>query len=184
MTSTMTANVTADTAASFEPRAEDTAPEQAAVARELENLADATDAPLPKGRFARFLENTVAKRLGHRQLVRLALHRGQVKVALRELPQRMHQTAKQTQLMMELVDDFRSGAYRKIPWHSLAIGGAALLYAASPADVLPDALLGIGALDDIAVAAIAARVLRKDLKAYCEFKGYAVGEYFGLKSGR
>ncbi len=179
MTSTTTANT-----ASFEPRAEDTAPEEAAVARELEHLADAADVPLPKGRLARVLENTVAKRLGHRNLIKLALHRGDVKVALRELPQRMHQTAKQTQLIMELVDDFRSGAYRQIPWHSLAIGGAALLYAASPADVLPDALLGIGALDDIVVAAIAARVLRKDLKAYCEFKGYAVGEYFGLKSDR
>jgi uncharacterized membrane protein YkvA (DUF1232 family) len=143
------------------------------------SVSDSTDAPLPKGRFARLLETTVAKRLGHRHLVRLAAHRGEVSAALRELPQRMHLAARQTQLMMELVDDFRSGAYRRIPWHSLAIGTAAILYAASPADVVPDMLLGIGALDDIAVAAIAARVLRKDLKAYCEFKGYAVADYFG-----
>jgi len=138
-----------------------------------------TDAPLPSGRLSRFLETTVAKRLGHRHLVRLAAHRGQVSAALRELPERMHLTAKQTQLMMELIDDFRTGAYRRVPWHSLAIGTAAILYAASPADVVPDMLVGIGALDNIAVAAIAARVLRKDLKAYCEFKGYAVDYYFG-----
>jgi len=86
--------------------------------------------------------------------------------------------ANQTKLMMELIDDYRAGTYRRIPWHSLAVGAAAILYVANPADVLPEVLLGIGLLDDIAVVAIASRVLRRDLKAYCEFKGYEISEYF------
>jgi uncharacterized membrane protein YkvA (DUF1232 family) len=135
-------------------------------------------APEPKTRLSRFLENAVAKRLGHRHLLKLAANRGRVTAAWRELPDRMHLAANQTKLMMELVDDFRSGTYRKIPWHSLAVGAAAILYVASPADVLPDMLMGLGLLDDIAVAALAARVLRKDLVTYCEFKGYAVDNYF------
>ncbi|HET8933772.1 MAG TPA: DUF1232 domain-containing protein [Polyangiales bacterium] len=144
---------------------------------EADHLPEST-APLPKQRFSRFLEEKVAKRLGHRHLVKLVTQRGHVMEAWRELPDRMHRVANQTKLMMELIDDYRSGAYRHIPWHSLAVGAAAILYVANPADVLPEALLGIGMLDDIAVAALAARVLRNDLKAYCAFKGYPVTDYF------
>jgi uncharacterized membrane protein YkvA (DUF1232 family) len=144
---------------------------------EAEHVPEST-APLPKRPVARFFEEKVAKRLGHRHLVKLAAQRGHVMEAWRELPERMHRVANQTKLMMELIDDYRSGTYRKIPWHSLAVGAAAILYVANPADVLPEALLGIGMLDDIAVAALAARVLRNDLKAYCAFKNYPVGDYF------
>jgi uncharacterized membrane protein YkvA (DUF1232 family) len=135
-------------------------------------------APEPTTRLLRFLENSVAKRLGHRHLLKLAANRAHVTAAWHELPDRMHLAANQTKLMMELVDDFRAGTYRKIPWRSLAIGVAAILYVANPADVLPDMVVGLGLLDDIAVAALAARVLRKDLMLYCEFKGYAVDDYF------
>jgi uncharacterized membrane protein YkvA (DUF1232 family) len=135
-------------------------------------------APQPRTAFARFFENTVAKRFGHRHLTKLARERGRVTAAWRELPERMHLVANQTKLMMELVDDFRAGTYRKIPWHSVAVSAGAILYAASPADVLPDIVVGFGLLDDIAVAAFAANVIRKDLTEYCKFKGYSVAEYF------
>jgi uncharacterized membrane protein YkvA (DUF1232 family) len=142
------------------------------------NYVPESTAPLPKTIFGRFLEEKVAKRLGHRHLVKLAMQRGRVTAAWRDLPERMHMVANQTKLMMELIDDYRAGTYRRIPWHSLAVGAAAILYVANPADVLPELLLGIGLLDDIAVAALAARVLRKDLKAYCEYKGYDISDYF------
>jgi uncharacterized membrane protein YkvA (DUF1232 family) len=135
-------------------------------------------APAPNAWLPRFLENRVAKGLGHRHLLKLAQNRGRVTAAWSEMPDRMHLAANQTKLMMELVDDFRTGTYRKIPWRSLAVAAAAILYAANPADVLPDFISGLGLLDDIAVAAFAARVLRKDLMAYCNFKGYASEEYF------
>lgn len=135
-------------------------------------------APTPSGWFSRFVEYNVAKRVGQRHLLKLAAHRGRVTEAWRELPERMHLVANQTKLIMELVDDFRSGKYRKIPWRSLAIGAAALLYVASPLDVIPDVLMGLGVLDDIMVAALAARLMRDDLTAYCKFKGYPVEDYF------
>jgi uncharacterized membrane protein YkvA (DUF1232 family) len=135
-------------------------------------------APAPQGWLSRFVEENVAKRFGQRHLIKLATQRGKVAQAWREVPGRMHQVANQTKLMMELVDDFRSGEYRKIPWRSLALVVGAILYVGSPADVLPDLLVGLGLLDDLAVAAFVARVVRNDLQAYCEFKGYSVGEYF------
>jgi uncharacterized membrane protein YkvA (DUF1232 family) len=134
--------------------------------------------PPPAGWVARLLESALSKRLGQRYLLTLAENRGRVTAAWRDLPDRMHLAANQTKLMMELIDDFRTGTYRKISWRSIAIGAAAILYAANPADVLPDAVAGLGMLDDIAVAALAARMLRQDLTAYCRFKGYAVDEYF------
>ena len=140
--------------------------------------APQSTAPAPKGKLARFLEERIAKRVGQRHLVRLAAEGGKVTEAWRELPDRMHLVANQTKLVMELIDDFRSGAYRKVPWHSLMIGAGAVLYAATPADVIPDFIVGIGLLDDIAVAALAVRFMRKDLKAYCEFKGYDIEDYF------
>jgi uncharacterized membrane protein YkvA (DUF1232 family) len=141
------------------------------------NVPEST-APLPMKALPRFFEEKIAKRISHRHLVKLAMQRGRVTAAWRELPDRMHLVANQTKLMMELIDDYRAGTYRKLPWHSLAVGAAAILYVANPADVLPEALVGIGMLDDIAVVALAARVLHRDLKSYCEFKGYDVSEYF------
>jgi uncharacterized membrane protein YkvA (DUF1232 family) len=172
----MSATLTANLEERIDDATRQRVTEQVAVS-EAEHLPEST-APLPKTRFSRFLEETVAKRIGHRHLVKLTMERGRVSAAWRELPDRMHMVANQTRLMMELIDDYRAGQYRKIPWHSLAVGAAAILYVANPADVLPEALLGIGLLDDIAVAALAARVLRRDLKAYCEFKGYDVSDYF------
>jgi uncharacterized membrane protein YkvA (DUF1232 family) len=135
-------------------------------------------ATLPQGRLARFLEENVAKRLGRRQLSKLLANRGRIAATWGEIPDRMHQVAKQTKLMMELMDDFRTGAYRNAPWRSLAVCTGAILYVASPADVVPEIVAGFGVLDDIAVAALAARMIRNDLRQYCEWKGYPVREYF------
>jgi len=140
-------------------------------------MPEATDAK-PNHWLARWLDQTISKRLGQRQLTQLAMHRGQVSEVIRKLPDRMHLLAKQTKLMLDLIDDFRSGTYRKLPWRSLAIAAGAIMYAANPADLLPDMLVGLGVLDDIAVAALAVRAVRADLMKYCEFKGYNVQEYF------
>jgi uncharacterized membrane protein YkvA (DUF1232 family) len=140
--------------------------------------AASSTAPAPKTWLARFMENALAKRVGHRQLVKLAADRGRIAKAWSELPGRMHLAANQTKLMMELVDDFRAGRYREMPWRSLVVVAAAILYVASPADVIPDVISGLGVLDDVAVAALATRVVRSDLEAYCKFKGYRLDEYF------
>jgi uncharacterized membrane protein YkvA (DUF1232 family) len=151
------------------------------VREDIEHAGDGhpeSTAPAPNAWISRLLETRVAKGLGHRHLLKLAENRGRVTAAWRELPDRMHLAANQTKLMMELVEDFRSGSYRKVPWRSIAIAAAAILYVANPADVLPDVIAWLGVLDDIAVAAFAARVLRDDLRAYCQYKGYAVEDYF------
>jgi uncharacterized membrane protein YkvA (DUF1232 family) len=108
-----------------------------------------TEVPPPAAWHQRLLEN-LAHRVGHRQLVRLAQRRGHVARTLRHVPQRMHRVANQTRLVLELIDDFIDGNYRAISWRALALLVGAVLYTVSPADVIPDWLPGVGALDDLA----------------------------------
>jgi uncharacterized membrane protein YkvA (DUF1232 family) len=60
----------------------------------------------------------------------------------------------------------------------VALIAGAILYAVSPADVIPDTIPVIGVLDDLAVVAVATRLVRGQLKAYARFKGYPLGRYF------
>jgi uncharacterized membrane protein YkvA (DUF1232 family) len=117
------------------------------------------------------------RKLARRNLLLLAA-RGDMLDTLRDVPEQMHKVARQTRLVIELVDDFRSGKYRAMPWWAVALSVSALLYAISPADVVPDYIPLVGALDDLAVIAVATRLLRSELRKYCEFKGYPVADYF------
>ncbi len=93
--------------------------------------------------------------------------------------QRAERSAKQAMLTLSLLEDFRSGKYRKISWPSAAVLGGSILYLFNPNDVIPDVIPLVGKLDDAVVMQLCALVLRKDLVNYCEFKGYPVSDYFG-----
>ena len=120
--------------------------------------------------------------LGHRYLHRLTGSRGSVRETMGAVPERMQRTAQQARLVLELLDDVRSGAYRELSWYSLPVAAAALLYTINPADVVPDVIPFIGTIDDITLVALAVRLLRNDLRAYCRFKGYPESQYFDLPS--
>lgn len=117
------------------------------------------------------------ERLSKQFLARLSARR-RLGAQLERIPDSLHRTAKQLALGLEMVEDFRSGRYRAVPWGSLAVLTGALLYSVSPADVLPDPILGLGSLDDAIVLALATRFVRRQLESYCEFKGYSWEEYF------
>ena len=123
----------------------------------------------------------LAKRLGENYVLRLVRSRGNVSTAFAELPRRMRLVGNQTALVLELIDDFHSGAYRKLSWLSIAVASAAVLYTVSPADVIPDAVPVIGQLDDLLAVAVAVRLLRGDLIKYCKHKGYDPEDYFVLE---
>lgn len=97
---------------------------------------------------------------------------------LREIPDRMQKLTNQVRLMLDLVDDYWAGRYREVRWYSLALAVAAALYFLSPSDLIPDALPGVGHLDDMLVIALALRLLRRELAAYCRFKQLDPAEYF------
>ncbi len=115
--------------------------------------------------------------LGRQYLERLA-RKGRVSESLGSVPRRMHKVANQAALLLELIDDFKDGTYREVPWRTVAIASAGVLYAVSPADVIPDYIPILGTLDDLALLAVATRFIDEDLRAYCRFKGYDEAEYF------
>jgi uncharacterized membrane protein YkvA (DUF1232 family) len=128
------------------------------------------------------LLRSVTREIGERGLRRLAGVSGSLKEAMAAVPVRMHRTAEQSRLVIELVDDVRGGSYRPTYWYTLPLAAASLLYAVSPADIVPDALPLAGALDDIVVLSLALRLLRRELAAYCRFKGYPESQFLDSPS--
>ena len=119
----------------------------------------------------------VSENLGRRYLELLG-GGGKMSETVRSVPKRMRKVANQTQLVVELIDDVRDGTYRDLSWRSIAIVSAGLLYSVSPADVIPEFIPFLGALDDMVVMAFATRWVERDLRAYARFKGYTESAYF------
>jgi uncharacterized membrane protein YkvA (DUF1232 family) len=120
----------------------------------------------------------VAERFSARQIPKLLDRRDRVKRELRSIPDRMQKLTNQAALVLELLDDYRDGTYRAIPWRSLAVAAGALLYSVSPSDVVPDFVPVLGQLDDALVIGVAMYLIRRDLKLYVRFKGYPLEKYF------
>lgn len=67
---------------------------------------------------------------------------------------------------LRLVRAYASGAYREIPWQSLLMLVAAVVYFVMPVDAVPDILLGLGLLDDAAILGWTLRTLDADLTRF------------------
>ncbi len=80
-------------------------------------------------------------------------------------------------LISMLVRDYGGRRYRKVPWRSIAVMAAAIAYVISPLDLIPDFLVPIGWTDDMLVLMLAWRVVKKELREYCEWKGLAPSRY-------
>lgn len=53
--------------------------------------------------------------------------------------------------------------YRMIPWRSMLYGVAAIVYFVNPVDLIPDAIAGLGFLDDVVVVGAIVKAIQKDL---------------------
>jgi uncharacterized membrane protein YkvA (DUF1232 family) len=69
-------------------------------------------------------------------------------------------------LLLAMVKDYYTGAYRDIPFKSVAAIAFTLLYVLNPLDLIPDFLPGIGQLDDAAVLALCLKMISDDLEKY------------------
>lgn len=72
-------------------------------------------------------------------------------------------------LMLGLLKDVRSGAYREVPAYTVAAIVGALLYVLNPFDFTPDALPIFGVVDDAAVLAACLTMVHADLGSYAEW---------------
>ena len=76
------------------------------------------------------------------------------------------QTAAELSTLLRLARSWVRREYRSVPWRSVLYAVAALVYFVNPVDLIPDALVGLGFADDIAVVGAVVRALRKDLDKF------------------
>jgi uncharacterized membrane protein YkvA (DUF1232 family) len=81
-------------------------------------------------------------------------------------------------LLWLLLRDFVGGRYG-VPWKAVVALAGAALYVVMPFDLIPDFLGPIGFTDDALVVALTWGLLRKELLAYCAWKGLSPA-HFGL----
>lgn len=82
----------------------------------------------------------------------------------------MKKYAELGKLMFGMLQDYRKGEYRQVPWFTIAAMGLTLLYIFNPLDILPDFLPGIGYVDDFALFTVALRFVQTDLHSYLDWK--------------
>lgn len=73
-------------------------------------------------------------------------------------------------LMFGMIQDYKKGDFKQVPWFTIAAIGLTLLYVFNPMDMLPDFLPGVGYVDDFALFTIAIRFIESDLHAYLDWK--------------
>jgi uncharacterized membrane protein YkvA (DUF1232 family) len=67
---------------------------------------------------------------------------------------------------LRLIRAYVTGEYREISWQSLTLIVAAILYFVIPIDLIPDFLVGVGYVDDVAVLAWVIGVVSPELEAF------------------
>jgi uncharacterized membrane protein YkvA (DUF1232 family) len=76
------------------------------------------------------------------------------------------QSAEALETAIRLVRAYARGSYRQIPYRSLLALTAGLLYFVSPFDAIPDFLVMIGFIDDLAVLTLVLRQIEHDLSSF------------------
>ncbi|EGQ9819110.1 DUF1232 domain-containing protein [Vibrio parahaemolyticus] len=73
-------------------------------------------------------------------------------------------------LMVNLITDYVKGDYTEVPWRVIAAITGAIVYFASPIDVIPDFIPVVGYLDDALVIKLALDLASEDLIEYKRWK--------------
>jgi len=106
-----------------------------------------------------------AKRVlkNRRRLLNLLVIAGQKLLRDREA---LREVFEDIRLLIRMLRKWLRKEYRRIPWRTLVAMVAALLYFVNPFDLIPDTLLMMGYIDDIAVMNYVTRAIRKDIERF------------------
>jgi len=78
--------------------------------------------------------------------------------------------AENIKVFLALLQDYKSGSYKAIPWWAVSSIVFALVYILNPMDAMPDFIPFIGQIDDAAVVVICLKMLDSELKKYLRWK--------------
>ena len=76
---------------------------------------------------------------------------------------KLTQVFEQAKIMLSMVKDYWTGAYREIPYWAISAVSMALL-------VIPDVIIGVGYLDDATVVAFCVKLVQRELERYQEWQ--------------
>ena len=83
------------------------------------------------------------------------------------------------EVMVRMLVDYWAGRYKALPWLTVGVASLAVLYIASPIDLVPDFIPGLGLLDDAVVIGLVWFAIKRHLRAYCLWKGLDPAVYLG-----
>lgn len=72
--------------------------------------------------------------------------------------------------LCRMLKAWTKGDYTKIPWKTIVLALAALIYFLNPFDMVPDFVPGIGYLDDAVVLGFVMNSIRKDVTKYLKWE--------------
>ncbi len=87
------------------------------------------------------------------------------------------------QLFLSLVKDYWRREYRHVPRWTLTAVAFSLLYVLNPMDLIPDALPGVGLVDDAAVLSLTLLMVEQDLYDYKRWKAQQNVDRGALRKG-
>lgn len=67
---------------------------------------------------------------------------------------------------LRLLSAWAQRSYERVPWTPLLLIAGAVIYFVAPLDLIPDALIGIGFVDDVAVISAVVRAVRDELDRF------------------
>src|SRR5438128_429822 len=65
-----------------------------------------------------------------------------------------------------MIKAYANGSYREIPWQSLVMIVASIVYFVMPIDLIPDFIVGLGLLDDVALLGWTIKTFGTDIDAF------------------
>ena len=119
-------------------------------------------------RALRLVEDEAAEAAANPSRLRSVIRRAQAQ--LREDRSRIGSLKSDVPRMLRLARAVARGDYRRVPLKSLLFVVGSLLYFITPADLIPDFILGTGFLDDAVVVAYAMKAIRDDLARFEEWE--------------
>lgn len=80
--------------------------------------------------------------------------------------ERLQRVADDLTTLLSLLRAYARGEYRRLSTQSLLSVAAAVLYFVTPFDAIPDFLLGVGLIDDVAIIGFVLKQLQAELEAF------------------